>query len=320
MLTRPMPGDLRLCAVSVDLDEIPNYHAIYGLEPPQPAAATAVYDRAIERLALFAEQRKIPLTLFAVGADVARPSNAQKLRAMVARGHEVANHSLDHLYDLSRLPALQILHQIDGGAQAIADATGRRPVGFRAPGYVINDEMMEALIATGHRYDSSVFPCPTYFAAKAAAMSWIGVTGRSSRSVQDHPRVLLAPRQPYRVGKPYHRRGDRPLIELPVQVTRGPMLPYIGTTLTLAGPRRARWLTKLVIGDPVICLELHGIDLLDRSDGLQALCSHTPDVRIAVATKIAALDAAIGMLQAAQYRFVRSEEAASIVASLRAES
>jgi peptidoglycan-N-acetylglucosamine deacetylase len=247
---------------------------------------------------------------------VARPCNAQKLRAMVARGHEVANHSLDHLYDLSRLPTLEILHQIDGGAQAIADATGRRPVGFRAPGYVINDDMVDALITTGHRYDSSVFPCPTYFAAKAAAMSWIGLTGRSSRSVQDHPRVLLSPRQPYRVGTPYHRRGDRPLIELPVEVTRGPRLPYIGTTLTLAGPRRARWLTRLVTGDPVICLELHGIDMLDERDGLEALSSHTPDVRIPVANKIAALEAAIEMLQSDGYRFVRSEEAASIVARL----
>ena len=51
----------------------------------------------------------------------------------------------------------------------------------------------------------------------------------------DTPGVLLSPREPYRVGRPYWRRGQG-LLELPIQVTRGPRIHYIGTTLTLAGP------------------------------------------------------------------------------------
>ena len=41
---------MRLCAVSVDLDEIPNYFAIHGLEAEPAAASTAVYDVALDRL------------------------------------------------------------------------------------------------------------------------------------------------------------------------------------------------------------------------------------------------------------------------------
>ncbi len=315
MLTRGMPDPLRLCAVSVDLDEIPNYHGIYGLQPASEPGANAVYDVALQRFGAFAEQHGLALTLFAIGADAARERNAERLRALASRGHEIANHSLDHPYDLSRRSREEIHHQIEGGAAAIASAVGQRPVGFRAPGYVIRDDVIDALIETGHRYDSSVFPCPAYFAAKATAMAWIALRGRTSGSVQDYPRMLLAPRQPYRVGRPYYRRGDKPLIEVPVHVTRGPRLPYIGTMLTLAGPSKARWLTKLVVGDPLICLELHGIDLLDIYDGLGALAGHQPDVKLSVAHKTASLDAAIGMLKGAGYRFVTVRELAEVVAA-----
>ena len=44
---------VKLCAISVDLDEIPNYFQIHGLEAPE-RAKTAVYDVAVDRLARFA--------------------------------------------------------------------------------------------------------------------------------------------------------------------------------------------------------------------------------------------------------------------------
>jgi hypothetical protein len=312
-----MPLDsLRLCAVSVDLDEIPNYHAIYGLPDPESPSSTAVYDIALSRLEHLARHHAIPLTLFAIGADLQRERSAEALRALAARGHEIANHSFDHRYDLTRLEPAEARRQIELGAAAIERAVGRRPAGFRSPGYVTSDVLLEALIDTGHLYDSSVFPCPPYFAAKAVAMAWISVRGRSSRSVQDHPRVLLSPTRPYRPGKPYHRPGNLPLIELPVQVTRGPRLPYIGTSLALSGPRRAAWLTRLVLGAPVINLELHGIDVLDASDGLHRLRGHAPDVAIDYERKMAIFGGAFAQLKAAGYRFVTLQQAAADVAQL----
>ena len=43
-------------------------------------------------------------------------------------------------------------------------------MGFRAPGYTITDEVFDVLAELGVAYDSSVFPCPAYWAAKAAAI------------------------------------------------------------------------------------------------------------------------------------------------------
>src|SRR5439155_22329553 len=133
------------------------------------------------------------------------------------------------------------------------------------PGYTITDEVFDVLAELGALWDSSVFPCPAYFSAKAVALGWIGLRGRTSHSILDTPRVLTAPVRPYRIGRPYWTRGEG-MLELPIQVTRGPRLPFIGTTVTLGGPSRARLLARACVGEPLVNLELHGIDVLDAGD------------------------------------------------------
>ena len=301
---------MRLASVSVDLDEIPHYHAIHGLPAPAEASANLVYDAAIDRLRGLADAGRFPLTLFTIGSDLRREASRDRLRAAAAEGHEIANHSLDHRYDLARLGRDAIRQQIEDGAKAIEEACGTRPAGFRAPGYTITDEVFSVLEELEVRYDASVFPCPAYWAAKATALGLIALRGRKSRSVLDTPNVLRAPTQPYRVGKPYWRNGSG-ILEIPVQVTRGPRLPFIGTSVTLAGPTHARWLAKACIGEPLVNLELHGIDVLDASDGLEALRPHQPDVRIAAARKTEAILAACEVLREAGYTFVTMREAAA---------
>lgn len=300
---------MRLCAVSVDLDEIPNYYAIHGRTHAEVAGATAVYDIAVPRLVDLAQSLGVPLTLFAVGSDLARPAAAEALRKAVQAGHAVGNHTQSHLYDLTKRGRAEIAREIDEGTTSIERATGVRPRGFRAPGYTITDELFSVLPGLGYRWDSSVFPCPTYMAAKDAAIAMYSLLGRPSRSIVDTPAVLTAPTRPYRIGTPYWRRGQG-LLELPIQVTRGLRLPYIGTSLMLAGPARARWLTRGVIGEPLVNLELHGIDVLDAQDGLAELAVSQRDVRVPKSRKEATLAAIVEQLRAAGYGFVTLDEAA----------
>jgi peptidoglycan-N-acetylglucosamine deacetylase len=296
---------MRLAAVSVDLDEIPHYHAIHGL--PR-SSSSAVYDLALERLDAFARAHRIPLTLFAIGADMARPESAARLRGLAAR-HEIGNHTLDHLYDLTRRPPDELRRQVESGHTVLEAATGARVRGFRSPGYTMTDELFQLLGELGVAYDSSVFPCPPYWAAKAVALGAIRLRRRRSRSILDTPQVLRAPTRPYRVGKPYWTRGGG-VLELPVQVTRGARLPFIGTALTLAGPSRAKLLARMVIGEPLVNLELHGIDVLDADDGLGALRPVQPDVRIPKTRKLETLSAVVEQLRGAGYAFVTLAEAA----------
>ncbi len=301
---------VKLAAVSVDIDEIDNYAAIHGLTGALDVSLSAVYDKALPRLSELFRSLDVPCTFFAIGRDLARAENAAQLRALAAAGHEIANHSLNHYYDLTRRDRGTQQREVRGGADAIESAIGTRPVGFRAPGYTITDQLFEVLASEGVRYDSSVFPCPPYYFAKAAAIGMYKLRGRVSRSVVDDPRVLVAPAEPYYIGRPYYRRGAG-LREFPIGVT-GDLtlrLPYIGTTVALAGERGARLLTRFSSRE-FVNLELHGIDLSDANeDGLRGLAPYQPDLKRSAAEKRAALASAFTELKRQGYSFVTLAEA-----------
>lgn len=302
----------RFCAVSIDLDEIYNYYAIHGHPLPSGVSTQhTVYEVAVPRFLQWAEAQQIPLTLFAVGRDLTHTKSAEQLREAVSKGHAIGNHTYSHRYDFSRLSQYEMAREIDLGTEQIIQATGQKPRGFRAPGYTINDEVFRLLPGLGFRYDSSVFPCPMYMAIKDLAIVWYQLQRRSSRSIIDTPAVLSAPTQPYRVGQPYWKRGNQ-LLEFPIQVTPRLRLPYIGTLLMMAGSSYTRWLTQSLIGQPLINLELHGIDLLDQHDPeLHSLSQVQRDLMIPLKNKLDVLNTVIQTLRAAEYRFITLDEAAT---------
>ena len=306
----------RWAAVSVDLDEVPCYTAIHGLESPSDDAAHAVYRRCIDRLANTFESLDVPATFFAIGKDLQAAKNRATLRSLDEAGHEIANHSYAHDYDFSRKSEKAMAADISKCSELIEQACGKPPAGFRAPGYVINNRLIGVLANAGFEYDSSVFPCPSYFAAKSAALAWIMLRGRKSASIQDDPRVLLAPADPYRSGSPYWRKGEG-LVELPIGVTRGwtGRAPFIGTSVALGGQRLAHWLTRAIVGRPFVNLELHGIDAADADgDGLTFLKPHQPDLRRSASYKLSAIATAIQTLKAAGYQFGTLKKIARTIA------
>ncbi len=300
----------RQCALSVDLDPVGLYHRIHGLESPNPEAAGALLDLALDRFLEFAAELGAPLTLFVVARELERPSFAERIRRAHALGHEIANHTLDHPYDLVRRSRAEQREQVRGAADAIERTLGARPRGFRAPGYLMTDELLEVVREAGHDYDSSVFPSPPYYAAKLAAHAALALRGRRSESILAGREMLRAPTRPYRVGKRYFERGGG-LVELPIQVTRGARLPFIGTALTLSGELGAQALTRLVIGEPFVNLEFHAIDLLERADGLEALRGYQPDLSVPMARKRRVFSAVVRSLGWRGYALLRLAEAAA---------
>ena len=301
---------MKLASISVDLDEVHRYSAIHGVDAPTGRARHAIYDQCLERFVDWFADEDVRATFFVVGEDLDRVKNRRAVAALHAAGHEVANHSYRHYYDLTRRPAAEVGEEIARGADAIEEACGKRPCGFRAPGYTVNDVVFSALDAQGVAYDSSVFPCPSYFAAKAATMAVLKLAGRRSASILDGPAVLRAPRDPYRVGRPYWQRGNG-VLELPIGVTPT-QLPYIGTSLVLGGERVSEGLTRQMLGRPLINLELHGMDLADATqDGLQSLHKQRPELRSSVDQRLGALRAALRVMRDADYELVTLEEAAS---------
>ena len=300
----------RLAAVSVDLDEIPEHLAIHGLGAvgDADAAGHAVYDRALGRIEAWADALAIPVTFFAIGRDLARPSNAAAVRRLAARGHAIESHSLSHRYDLSRLAPDEIAREVEGGLRAVEAATGARPTGFRAPGYTVSEALFDALEEAGVAFDSSVFPSPVYWAAKASVLAWMRARGRLSASILDAPAVLAAPRRPYRPGVPYHRPAAamgraRRFVELPILVTPVVGFPVIGTSVGRAGRLGARALARVCGGSPLVNLELHGMDFVDAADLVapggppHPLARLQPELRAPLAARVENLTAFVEALR-----------------------
>ena len=307
-----------ICAISIDVDPLPCYYRIHGLGPAPAELRDVVVRRALPRFAELLAGRGVPATFFVVAEDLDTARHGASARAARARyaelsraGHELANHSYSHPYDLARWPRARAAGEIGRAHDLIGELVG--PVrGFRAPGYDLSPTLLEELERRGYLYDSSIFPAPGYYAAKAVVMAALRASGRPSGAVMTNPRALCAPASPYRprTGAPWRRaraardRADhRPppaqLLELPVAVTPILRAPAIGTSLLMA----PGWLRdRLVSGmrrRGFFNFELHGIDLIDaEEDGIPGqLVARQPDLRVPLARKRAALDAVLDGVQ-----------------------
>lgn len=310
----------RLACVSVDLDAIPHYLGLHGLHEVAVSEAVrhAVCRLALPRFLELFDALGIQATFFAVGEDLCDAPSAAMVRRACAAGHEIGNHTHSHPYGLTRLGLDALQEEVARGESAIERVTGRRPHGFRAPGYAISAPLLSILEARGYAYDSSAFPAAPYYLCKASVMGALRLVGRPSRAMLDRPRVLAAPRLPYRPSRlePYRAAPVRPaasgldLVELPMSVTPRTRLPFIGTSALLLPRRLFQLLYARLRPLPFLNFELHGIDLVDAADvNLPRLSAVQRELNIPFAQKRARLFEILGAIRS-DFEVLRLDAAA----------
>src|SRR3989339_1012319 len=138
----------KICTLSVDLDPITAYYDIHGLGDAPPILKYTILRKALPRFeALFAEAG-VPATFFVVGRELSQcPEGQDVLKRLAESGHEVANHTLTHPYDLGRLSEGEIEREIIQAHDTLSNILGdsHAPVGFRSPGYGINAKILTVL-------------------------------------------------------------------------------------------------------------------------------------------------------------------------------
>jgi hypothetical protein len=299
------------CAVSIDLDGIGCYYRIHGLGTHPAELEHVILERALPRAAALFRQANLHVTWFVIGRDAdadssladraTRADNARRLAMLAEAGDELGNHSYSHPYDLARLAPDAIDAEIVDCDRVLRAITKTHTRGFRAPGYDVAPAMLDSLARLGYRYDSSIFPAPGYYAAKAAVMTALAALGRPSGAVMTNPRALAAPGTPYRpaMAAPW-RRGQAPLVELPIAVTPVTRLPAIGTSLLVAPAWVRTRILDAMTKRPFFNFELHGIDFADAErDGIPGeLVARQPDLRIPIDDKLARLADVLASLRA----------------------
>jgi peptidoglycan/xylan/chitin deacetylase (PgdA/CDA1 family) len=172
-----------------------------------------------------AREHRLRMTVFIVGQDAALEKNASALRALADGGHEIGNHSFRHEPWFHVYSRSEIDSEIRSAEEAIESCTGRRPIGFRGPGFSLSPDTLRTLAARGYLYDCSTLPT---FLGPLARAYYFWTAGPMTQEEREKRKKLYGTLgdgfQPIR---PYSWSvGGKTLIELPVTTMPGVRTPF----------------------------------------------------------------------------------------------
>ncbi len=219
----------RRAVISCDVDTLESIYKGRGLKRAGGYTG-AEFRIGMENFCRFLEGFKVKATLFMVGNDFEKPENASHILDVVRLGHEIANHSMTHPHNFRFLSIDEKECEIKDMEEACVDLTGRKPVGFRAPGWNISDDTGPVLVKNGYIYDSSVHPSIMNPALKLLNWKSSGDRPRQDRTTLGQISYMFSPSVPYRCHKDQlGRRGSGDLVEMPVSVVPYCRLPFWAT-------------------------------------------------------------------------------------------
>lgn len=259
-------------SVNIDMDTLADYAGGYGFEvrtSPDP-----VYTRGLVRFLDHFKALGVRSTIFVIARDAAVPEHAEVLRRAIAEGHEIANHTLTHPRQLSRLSDAERRREIVGAHEILSGIAGREIVGFRAPCYDICGRTLALLRELNYRYDSSVHP------SIAAPLIDIAVLLKSRlRKWEMRPGSyvhLMSSLQPFLPANAnaWRKAGSRSpgnrrtgLLELPLSALPVARVPFYGTWTQMTGMklfhRSMKWLGRFNVP---LNFHFHAVELIGLED------------------------------------------------------
>ncbi len=280
-------------SLSLDLDNQWSYMKTHGDAGWEefPSYLDAVVDNVLPTLA----RHGLTITVFVVGQDAALEKNHAPLRAIADAGHEIGNHSFHHEPWLHEQTREAVADELGRAEDAIEGATGRRPRGFRGPGFSLGPDILRVLVARGYLYDCSTFP--TFLGPLARLYYFRQTRGLSDEDRHKRRNLFGNARDGLRPNTPYVWDVDgRPLLEIPVTtmpVARAPIHMSYLLYLVAFDERLARaYLEATLAACAAAGVEpsflLHPLDFVS-GDVVKAL-SFFPGMNLPTATKLAWFD------------------------------
>lgn len=259
-----------IASLSLDADNLWSYQKTHG--DAGWDAYGSYLDVLVPRVLSFLAERGLTITFFVVGQDASMPVNREPLAALAASGHEIANHSFRHEPWLHLYPRRELIDELARAEDAIEEATGHHPIGFRGPGYSLSTTTLEILVERGYRYDASTLPMVIGPLARAYYFRTSELTDEQKA---ERSELFGGWRDGLRSIRPYRWQvGEQTLTELPVTTLPLARVPiHISYLLYLAGVRpslaRAYFSTALRLCrlrkvEPSILL--HPLDFLGADD------------------------------------------------------
>ncbi len=204
-----------IASLSLDLDNKWSYMKTHGDAGWEqfPSYLNIVVPRVLDFLAA----RELAVTFFIVGQDAALDENREAIASLAAANdgrHEIGNHSFRHEPWFHLYTENEIETELARAEEHIERVTGRRPRGFRGPGFSFSSDTLRVLERRGYEYDASTFP--TFFGPLARAYYFM-TTRLSREEMRERNNLFGTLRDGFRPLKPYRWQvGAGELVEMPV--------------------------------------------------------------------------------------------------------
>ena len=202
-----------LASISLDLDNLWSYLKIHG--DPSWQNRPSYLDTFVPYVLDALGRLDLTITFFIVGADATGTDNQGYLRSLRMAGHEIGNHSHEHESWLHTYSAEHLVEEISRSQDAIEDAVGFRPDGFRGPGFSWSPTLLETLADQGFLYDASTLP--TYL-GPLARFYYFRTAKLDPEERQKRKELFGKLADGLRPTRPFHWQlsGNRTLLEIPV--------------------------------------------------------------------------------------------------------
>lgn len=245
--------------ISIDLDNAWIYEREYST--PASGRYEDLYEQAGPAMLEAFRRRGVKATFYVIGEELGRSSCRDFCLQAVREGHELANHTFSHPADLYRLSYEEKEREIRRCSDAIEELINQPVVGFRAPGYYLDDEIIEILIQQNFQYDSSVLP--SFINLLMGAFIALR-SGKAPDKVFGRRRFGFVSKNIARI----HSRRDpeRFLYEIPISSLPFVRTPVHSTFIFLLGDRYfdlLRWFFRQPNRDWVYMF--HAVDTLDEA-------------------------------------------------------
>ena len=122
-----------LASLSLDLDNKWSYLKTHGDEAW--SKLPSYLDLVVPRILNTLDEFDLKITFFIVGLDADQEANSSALRQISQAGHEIGNHSYRHEPWLHLYSREEIVAEFAKTEVALERVTGRKPIGFRGPGF-----------------------------------------------------------------------------------------------------------------------------------------------------------------------------------------
>lgn len=260
-----------MASISLDLDNQWSYMKTNGDAGWEDFPS--YLDLAVPRILSFLKERDLKITFFVIGRDASLEKNREAIKAIADAGHEIGNHSFNHEPWLHLYSKDEIAEEFDKTEAALESITGKRPVGFRGPGYSLSPTVLETLGTRGYEYDCSLLP--TYIAPLARAYFFLNSSKMSEEEKAKRKKLFGKFSDGFQSLKPHYiEAAGKQLVEIPVTTFPGVKTPihasylnYLSTFSPLAA--RTYWksaITACATTGVEPSFLLHPLDFLGGED------------------------------------------------------